>query len=315
MARTSAFAFRGKEQDVREIGARLNVENILEGSVRKAGNRIRVTAQLVKVGDGYHLWSQRFDREMTDVFAIQDEISQAIVAKLRVRLAGDRPLVKRHTQNVEAYDLFPAAHHCLLRPDARSAREGKEYLGRPSRWIRTMRWPTPAWAEYSLDQAPLGSGTETLLQGPNRRRMEAASRMTRWPEAHALSESLRGPPTSIGWEPEQEFRRALETQPDSSDGPLLTMIHLSPAEWGGWTKHYRDCDRGRWTWIRSLGAVQRPSAYLYSRTAWQYDLAIAQHTARIACSRWYLPHWAARHPSHEHMEMFEEADCLGSKSM
>jgi non-specific serine/threonine protein kinase len=79
MARTSAFAFRGKEQDVREIGARLNVENILEGSVRRAGSRIRVTAQLVKASDGYHLWSQRFDREMTDVFAIQDEISQAIV--------------------------------------------------------------------------------------------------------------------------------------------------------------------------------------------------------------------------------------------
>ena len=95
MARTSAFAFRGKEQDVREIGARLNVEHILEGSVRRAGNRIRVTAQLVKASDGYHLWSQRFDREMTDVFAIQDEISQAIVEKLRVRLAADRPLVKR----------------------------------------------------------------------------------------------------------------------------------------------------------------------------------------------------------------------------
>jgi len=72
MARTSAFAFRGKEADVREIGARLNVEHILEGSVRRAGSRLRVTAQLVKASDGYHLWSQRFDREMTDVFAIQD---------------------------------------------------------------------------------------------------------------------------------------------------------------------------------------------------------------------------------------------------
>ena len=84
MARTSAFAFRGKEHDVREIGTRLNVETILEGSVRRAGNRIRVTTQLVKASDGYHLWSHRFDREMTDVFAIQDEISQAIMEKLRV---------------------------------------------------------------------------------------------------------------------------------------------------------------------------------------------------------------------------------------
>jgi len=84
MARTSAFAFRGKEVDVRDIGTRVDVEHILEGSVRRAGSRIRVTAQLVKASDGYHLWSQRFDREMTDVFAIQDEISQAIVDLLKM---------------------------------------------------------------------------------------------------------------------------------------------------------------------------------------------------------------------------------------
>ena len=127
MARTSAFAFRGKEQDVREIGARLNVEHILEGSVRKAGNRIRVTAQLVKASDGYHLWSQRFDREMTDVFAIQDEISQAIVEKLRVRLAADRPLVKRHTENVEAYNLYLKARYQLLRFTPEGIAKSKEY--------------------------------------------------------------------------------------------------------------------------------------------------------------------------------------------
>src|SRR5512139_1677464 len=111
MARTSAFAFRGKEQDVRKIGADLNVEHILEGSVRRSGNRLRVTAQLVKASDGYHLWSQRFDREMTDVFAIQDEISQAIVENLRVRLTGDRPLVRRYTENLAAYDLCLKARY------------------------------------------------------------------------------------------------------------------------------------------------------------------------------------------------------------
>jgi non-specific serine/threonine protein kinase len=114
MARTSSFAFRGKEQDVRKIGSELNVEYILEGSVRRSGNRLRVTAQLVKASDGYHLWSQRYDREMTDVFAIQDEISQAIVEKLRVRLAGDRPLVKRYTENLAAYDLCLKARYHLF---------------------------------------------------------------------------------------------------------------------------------------------------------------------------------------------------------
>ena len=87
IARTSAFAFRGKEQDLRAIGQRLNVGTILEGSVRRAGNRIRVTAQLIKVADESHLWSERYDREMTDIFAIQDDISQAIANALKVKLA------------------------------------------------------------------------------------------------------------------------------------------------------------------------------------------------------------------------------------
>jgi serine/threonine protein kinase/Flp pilus assembly protein TadD len=127
MARTSSFAFRGKEQDVRKIGAELNVEHILEGSVRRAGNRLRVTAQLVKASDGYHLWSQRFDREMTDIFAIQDEISQAIVENLRLRLAGHHPLVKRYTENLAAYDLCLKARHHLLKltPEGREA--GRRY--------------------------------------------------------------------------------------------------------------------------------------------------------------------------------------------
>jgi serine/threonine protein kinase/tetratricopeptide (TPR) repeat protein len=127
MARTSSFSFRGKEADVREIGSRLNVEHILEGSVRRAGNRIRVTAQLVKANDGYHLWSQRFDREMTDVFAIQDEISQAIVEKLRLRLAGDRPLVKRYTENLAAYDLCLKARYHLLKMTPEGREAGRRY--------------------------------------------------------------------------------------------------------------------------------------------------------------------------------------------
>jgi eukaryotic-like serine/threonine-protein kinase len=127
MARTSSFAFRGKEQDVRKIGAELNVEHILEGSVRRAGTRIRVTAQLVKASDGYHLWSQRFDREMTDVFAIQDEISQAIVENLRVRLSTDRPLVKRYTENLAAYDLCLKARYHLLKMTPEGREAGRRY--------------------------------------------------------------------------------------------------------------------------------------------------------------------------------------------
>ena len=108
IARTSSFMFKGKQEDIREIGAKLNVETLLEGSVRKSGNRLRITAQLIDVSDGSHLWSDRYDREMEDIFTIQDEISLAIVDKLKIELLGTEKagLVKRYTENVEAYNFY-----------------------------------------------------------------------------------------------------------------------------------------------------------------------------------------------------------------
>ena len=88
ISRTSAFAFQGKDLEVTEIGRRLRVGTALEGSVRKAGDRVRVTAQLVDAEDGYQRWSKRFDRELSDVFAIQDEIAATIVSELQMGLAG-----------------------------------------------------------------------------------------------------------------------------------------------------------------------------------------------------------------------------------
>ncbi|MEE9500434.1 MAG: protein kinase, partial [Candidatus Aminicenantaceae bacterium] len=90
VARTSAFSFKGKDDDIRDIGRKLNVETVLEGSVRKAGNRLRITAQLINVADGYHLWSERFDRELEDIFAIQDDIAQSIVKTLKIEILGEK---------------------------------------------------------------------------------------------------------------------------------------------------------------------------------------------------------------------------------
>ena len=108
VARTSAFQFKGKDQDIRKIGELLDVKTVLEGSIRKSGNKLRVTAQLINVSDGYHLWSEKFDRDMEDIFAIQDEISLAIVDELKVKLLGEEKekIVKRNTHNLEAYDLY-----------------------------------------------------------------------------------------------------------------------------------------------------------------------------------------------------------------
>jgi eukaryotic-like serine/threonine-protein kinase len=106
-ARTSSFAFRGKDTDIRQIGRELGVRCVLEGSVRQAGQQLRVTAQLIDVNSGYHLWSERYDRRMEDVFAVQDEIARAIAEKLQVRLVGGSgALVAKPTENIAAYDSY-----------------------------------------------------------------------------------------------------------------------------------------------------------------------------------------------------------------
>lgn len=107
-SRTSSFSFKGRNEDIGEVGRKLKVHTVLEGSVRKAGTRLRVTAQLIKVADGYHLWSERYDRQLEDVFAIQDEIADNIVRALRVVLGDDerRALEKTPTDNVKAYEYY-----------------------------------------------------------------------------------------------------------------------------------------------------------------------------------------------------------------
>ena len=105
--RTSSFAFKGKNQDLRQIGQMLGVEHILEGSVRKAGTKVRITAQLIKVDDGFHLWSESYDRELTDIFAIQDEIATAILKQLKAHLIGEvLPVVNTARTDSQAYDFY-----------------------------------------------------------------------------------------------------------------------------------------------------------------------------------------------------------------
>jgi len=113
VSRISAFSFKGKDIDVREIGSQLGVATVLEGSVRRAADRIRITAELVDVADGYHLWSERYDRNIEDIFAIQDEITLAIVDSLKINLMGEEKelLVKHHTQDAEAYNLYLQGRH------------------------------------------------------------------------------------------------------------------------------------------------------------------------------------------------------------
>ncbi|HZV67909.1 MAG TPA: adenylate/guanylate cyclase domain-containing protein [Saprospiraceae bacterium] len=128
-ARTSSFAFKGKNIDIRDIGTQLNVDRVLEGSVRKSGNRVRITAQLINADDGYHIWSETYDRDLTDIFQVQDEISSMIANKCRKNLEAKKhaeTLVKAPTQNLEAYTLFLKGlhfHNKITPGDARKAIE------------------------------------------------------------------------------------------------------------------------------------------------------------------------------------------------
>jgi serine/threonine protein kinase/tetratricopeptide (TPR) repeat protein len=129
-ATTSSFSFRDKQRDIKEIGEKLNVETVLRGSVQKAGNRVRITSQLIKVSDESLLWSEQYNRDLEDVFAIQDEISLAIVDRLNLSLFGDEKaeLLKRHTEDIEAYDIYLKGRYFWYKRTEEGLKRALEYF-------------------------------------------------------------------------------------------------------------------------------------------------------------------------------------------
>ena len=213
VARSSAFSFKGKHIDARIVGEQLNVRTVLEGSVRKADNRLRITAQLVNAADGYHLWSERYDREMKDVFEIQDEIARSIADRLKVTLErGREPLVKAGTRNLEAYQLYLKGRVLLARRGPAAA-----YVDCFEQAVRLDPNYPQAWAGLADSHTVLGYTGLVRPEVGMPKAMEAARRAValgpNLAEAHnALAmASLMG-----AWdraEAEREFLRALELNP------------------------------------------------------------------------------------------------------
>ena len=129
-ARTSVFMFKGKAEDIREIGRNLDVQTVLEGSIRKEGSQLRITVQLVSVSDSYHIWSETFDRGLTKVFSIQDEVALAIADKLKLTLLGEEKarLVKRPTENLEAYNLYLQGRYFWNKRTAEEIRKAIDFF-------------------------------------------------------------------------------------------------------------------------------------------------------------------------------------------
>jgi eukaryotic-like serine/threonine-protein kinase len=220
-ARTSSFQFKGRNADVREVGRSLDVGAVLEGSVRRSGNRLRVAAQLVNVADGYQLWSQAYDRELTDVFAVQEEIARAIVEALRVELGVTEgaTLSTVPTRDLEAYDLYLKGRFAWNQRTAAALPEAVRYLEqavtRDSGFAR-------AWAALA---------DAYILLVP----YAGASREATWPKARAAADNALALDSTLaeahtaraygamiyGWDwpaAEASFRRAIAANPNYATG-------------------------------------------------------------------------------------------------
>jgi len=216
--RTSAFAYKGQNEDLRRIGSELGVDHLLEGSVRKEGDRLRITAQLVDAGDGSHLWSETYDRTMDDVFAIQTEIAQAIAAELRVPLGLDAGDLVNPTADLEAYDLYLAGR-ARMRERYGSLKEAvrlfEAAIARDSTWA-------PAWAGLA-EALELTGWYQTVWDDPP-------------DDVQAMNVISDG----FWARSEQAARRALELDPDNASAHVaLGSVLRNRHEWGAAEAAYR----------------------------------------------------------------------------
>lgn len=219
VARTSAFSFKGKNTDIREVGKTLNVNKVLEGSVRKAENHLCITAQLVNVADGYHLWSERYDCDMKDIFDIQDEITLAIIDKLKIKLLGEekKVIVKRYTDNPELHSLYLLGlfHWNKFTPEG--FKKSEEYFEQAIRKDQNYALAYAGVAEVNVFNTFFMNITPKEAMQKAKRYLEIALELDdNLAEAHAVLSRVH---VFYDWDWEkadQEFKRALELNPNSA---------------------------------------------------------------------------------------------------
>jgi len=215
IARTSSFAFKRKEVDVATIAQQLHVSHLLEGSVRKAGNRVRITAQLIRTADSSHLWSETYDRELTDVFAIQDEIATAVVQQLKVTLFGGRLPGRSTTANLDAYSLYLQGRYLY-------ERHGREDMERAVSLYRQALELDPsyasAWAALAEAGWVLADEGYRDASAAARESMESAQKALSLDPQLALAHSMMGNVQfSYYWDwpaADASFRKALACDPN-----------------------------------------------------------------------------------------------------
>ena len=217
VGRTSSFSFRGKGVEIGEIGKKLNVEHVLEGSVRQAGNRLRVTAQLIKVADGFHLWSERYDREMTDIFAIQDEITHAIATALRMKLGTEAVAPRPYTPNLRAYEAYLKSREYWFKPTPDSLARVKESAEHAIALDPKFALAYSMLGIYYTMLANIGTRpAREVIPLARAAELAGVARRPSLPEAHALLGVCDG--IDYEWhEAEQRWRLAMAREPVSRD--------------------------------------------------------------------------------------------------
>jgi serine/threonine protein kinase/tetratricopeptide (TPR) repeat protein len=210
IARTSAFAFKGQNTDIRKIAEALGVTSVLEGSVRKSGNRIRVTAQLITAADGSHLWSQRYDREMEDVFAVQDEIAQAIAEALQVKLAVR---AAKHKPSLPAYEAYLKYRHYQWRFTPESLQLSRGCLEQALALDPKFALPYVGLADFHLASAATGAMASQEAMPQARALAQQALKLDPdLPEAHGMLGIVAGH-FDLDWkECERRFQLAMSQE-------------------------------------------------------------------------------------------------------
>jgi TolB-like protein len=230
-ARTSAFQFKGKNEDLAVIGQKLNVATLLEGTVRRSGNRVRITVQLVKVADGFQLWSETYDRTLDDIFAVQDDIAQSVVKELRAALLGEAPdskasgevraevaaAAKGRGENAEAHRLFLQGRFLVNRLAAKDLAHGIALLRQA---LSIEPGHALAWAWLSWAETTAAVTTSSGLEGGIARAREAAGRAMEIEPGLAESHLAMGSLQlwyDFDWKgADASNRRALELAPGSA---------------------------------------------------------------------------------------------------
>jgi adenylate cyclase len=321
-SRTSSFAFKGSSQDIRNIGAKLGVNNVLEGSVRKFSDRVRITAQLINTKDGYHIWSDTYDRKLEDIFAVQDEISKTIAEQLREKLSSyekAEPLIKSETKNIEAYNLVLKGRYYWNKWMPDDIKKAISFFEEANKIDPEYALPYVGLSNCYLVLGALGI-VSTHLSYPKAKEyaLIALEKDSTLSDSH-LSVALTRLFYDWDWiNAEKSFLKALEIKKNSADAHHTYSIYLiSQTRFNEALNHAEEAFR--------LDPLSLPINEWLGNTYWylrRYDDAIAQHNKTLELD----PHfrgsvyglgfnYLAKGDFSKAIEYFEKAQKLAGNSL